>query len=72
MDDKNLKPCLFCGGQAVFVPLSTCSGYIACVDCNIAIKTVWDDRLNRIKNGETWDEKAAKMWNRRYERCQHF
>ena len=56
MNDKNLKPCPFCGGQAVFVPLSTCSGYIACVDCNIA-----------IKNGETWDEKAAKMWNRRCE-----
>lgn len=44
MNDKNLKPCPFCGNtEVIYIPLSGCSGYVFCTDCNMATKTYWDE-----------------------------
>ncbi|WP_405379695.1 Lar family restriction alleviation protein [Phascolarctobacterium sp.] len=64
MNHELLKPCPFCGGKAVFSASSTCSGTIACVNCDMETKKYWD---NMLKHEPTmkWHEKAMEVWNRR-------
>lgn len=65
MNDKNLKPCPFCGNtEVIYIPLSNCSGYVFCTDCNMATKTYWDEMT---VTGIKWHEYAASAWNRRCE-----
>lgn len=62
-----LKSCPHCGGKSVFIPLSGCSGYIACIgECSIATKTYWDKPMTEPEGRRTkWYEVAAMLWNRR-------
>jgi hypothetical protein len=60
-----LKLCPFCGGKAVLVPLSICSGMIACVgSCRFESAKFWDNLLDHEVK-KNWTEKAAEAWNRR-------
>ena len=63
----DLKPCPFCGGEAVLIPFSSCSGEIACVgDCRFETAKYWDDPMTAGENERTkWHEIATKAWNRR-------
>ena len=64
-DMAELKPCPFCGGEAVLVSHSVCSGEIACVgDCNFTSAKFWDNMLNHEVE-KKWTEKAIEAWNRR-------
>lgn len=64
MDELELLPCPFCGGKAVLVPFSICSGKIACVgDCRFESAKYWDNMLNHDE--KKWSEKAIEAWNRR-------
>lgn len=64
-DSQELKQCPFCGGEAVLLPLSGCSGKIACIgDCNFESAKFWDNMLNHEVD-KAWSEKAAEAWNRR-------
>ena len=59
-----LRNCPFCGGETVLVPLSACSGQIACVgDCHFESAKYWDNMLHEEE--KKWFEKAAEAWNRR-------
>ena len=64
-----LKPCPFCGGEAVLVPTSTCSGYIACVGvCEMKTVKFWDEPMAVAEKERTkWHEIASVAWNRRAE-----
>ena len=50
-DKEKLVPCPFCGGEVVLIPLSICSGFLACVgECRIKTSKYWDDLAgNRVK-----------------------
>lgn len=44
-----LKPCPFCGNtEVIYIPLSGCSGYVFCTDCNMATKTYWENTPSEI------------------------
>lgn len=59
-----LERCPHCGGQAEFVSLAQCHGYIFCVECGIKTGDYWDNLLEyEVK--KTWKEKALEDWNRR-------
>ena len=64
-----LKPCPFCGGEAVLAATSSCSGCISCVgECRMQTDTFWDEPMITSKDQRTkWSEIAEKMWNRRAE-----
>lgn len=65
MNDVKLLPCPHCGGQAEYISLAICHGYVACVgDCRITTGDYWDNMVNREMK-ESWKEKAASAWNRR-------
>ena len=53
---KELKPCPFCGGEAVFAPEGLVSGgyWIRCRDCNIEQPIVY-----------LMSQDAIDAWNRR-------
>ena len=60
-----LKPCPFCGGEAILVPFSNCSGEIACIgDCHFESAKFWDNMLGHEAE-KKWSEKAIEAWNRR-------
>ena len=63
----NLKPCPFCGGEAIFAPLGGSHGYIECIGaCGIKTGDFWDEPMTAIKDErETWKDRAAEAWNRR-------
>lgn len=62
---EELKKCPFCGGDAVLVATSVCSGFVSCVgDCKIATSKYWDTMLNH-ETKEKWSDKVIKAWNRR-------
>jgi hypothetical protein len=62
-----LKPCPFCGGKAIPVPLSLSHGYIACIgDCGIHTGHFWSEPMTAPKESrKPWHELAAAAWNRR-------
>lgn len=62
-----LKNCPFCGGKAIFIPLSSCSGYIACVGtCGMNTGRYWDEPMTEQKeNRAKWRDRALEAWNRR-------
>ena len=64
-----LKPCPFCGGEAVIVATSTCGGHIACVgECRMTTGKFWDEPMTSHESERTkWHEIATKAWNRRAE-----
>ena len=60
-----LKPCPFCGGEAVLSAESICSGTVVCIgECGFKSSKFWDNMLIHEVE-EKWYEKAAKVWNRR-------
>ena len=60
-----LKPCPFCGGKAILVALSVCSGYIACIaECHFESAKFWDNMLEHEEE-KKWFKKAIEAWNRR-------
>lgn len=62
----NLKPCPFCGGEAICVAHSICSGVIVCLECGFETKKYWDDPMTADKNERKgWKEIAYEQWNRR-------
>lgn len=62
-----LEKCTFCGGKAILVSLSECSGYISCIgECGINTGRYWDDPMTEPKENRTkWQELATAAWNRR-------
>lgn len=65
MGDKEMKKCPFCGGEAILIPTSRCSGYIACVGkCGIETSKFWDNLLEHEAE-KSWKEKALEIWNKR-------
>lgn len=67
MKYNDLKPCPFCGGEAILVPHSTCSGEVACIgDCGCSTRTFWDDPMTGpAKDRKKWSDIATEKWNRR-------
>ena len=65
--DEVLKPCPFCGGESVLVPLSSCSGEIACIgECHFESAKYWDEPMTRpAGERRKWREIAIEAWNRR-------
>lgn len=62
----NLKPCPFCGGNAVLIAYSTCSGAVGCVKCLFRSDKYWDEPMTSPKDErKKWKEVAAEAWNRR-------
>lgn len=64
-----LKPCPFCGGEAVLVATSSCSGHISCVgECKMQTGTFWTTPVFvQESQREKWFYIATEMWNRRAE-----
>lgn len=62
-----LRGCPFCGGQAVYIATSSCSGHIACVgDCRMRTDKYWDTPMTNGATERTkWHDVAAAAWNRR-------
>lgn len=69
MKTPELKPCPFCGGNAVFVAYSCCSGAIVCIgDCGIRTDKYWDDPMTDPPGErKKWKEVVKEKWNRRVE-----
>jgi hypothetical protein len=64
--ENELKACPFCGGKAVRVVTSTCSGYVYCAGCDMATHKFWDDPMSEPEeNRKKWHEVATMAWNRR-------
>ena len=65
---EELKPCPFCGGKSVLVPLASCHGYIACIgECGFHSGYYWDEPMAEKESNRTkWNEIATKAWNRRH------
>ena len=65
MMKSDLCLCPFCGGNAILVPHSVCSGTVECIgECGFKSAKFWDNMLNHEQK-EKWSDKAAKAWNRR-------
>lgn len=64
---NELKPCPFCGGEAILVPHSTCSGTVVCIgDCRFSSCKFWDDPMtDPAKDRKKWSDIATEKWNRR-------
>lgn len=62
-----LKPCPFCGGGAICIPLSGSSGHIACIgECGIKTGVYWDEPMTEPKESRrSWKDILAEKWNRR-------
>lgn len=62
-----LKPCPFCGGEAIVIALASCHGYVACIgECGFCSGGFWDEPMTHIeKDRVKWSENATKAWNRR-------
>lgn len=62
-----LKTCPFCGGKAILVTLSSCSGHIACIgDCGMNTQRFWSEPMTAPKESrKPWHELAVETWNRR-------
>lgn len=61
----SLRPCPFCGGEAVIDHqssgmLSTTASYVRCNKCYVKTKSI------AISTQYSSDEKAAILWNKRY------
>lgn len=78
MSEIKLKPCPFCGGEAVYVTSSNnsshcCVGFdfeVKCKECKVGIPGRYEMKFYLGENGELKilaDErpKAAERWNRR-------
>ena len=65
---EELRPCPFCGGKSVLVPLASCHGYIACIgECGFHSGDYWDEPMTEKESNITkWNEIATKAWNRRH------
>lgn len=65
MENRELKPCPFCGGEAVLEPYESRKGYEAYVQCNsgciVHMMTITYD------TEEEAIEAVTKAWNRRAE-----
>lgn len=62
MSETKLKPCPFCGGEAVLESYNARKGFEACIQCNgctAYVPTITYD------TEEEAIEKAIKAWNRR-------
>ena len=59
---KELKPCPFCGGEALLEPYEARKGYEASIQCNSClgrmISITYDDEKTAVK-------KVIEAWNRR-------
>lgn len=64
---SELKPCPFCGGEAILVPHSPCSGTVVCIgDCCFSSCEFWDDPMtDPAKDRKKWNDIATEKWNRR-------
>ena len=64
-----LKPCPFCGGEAVIVHTSSCGGHIACIgECGMQTAKFWDEPMRKNESERTkWHKTAIDAWNRRAE-----
>ena len=64
-----LKPCPFCGSEAVIIPTSRCSGRIVCIgDCGIRTGKFWDEPMTEPEENQAkWRDLAIEAWNRRAE-----
>ena len=51
---EELKPCPFCGGEAILVHLNEVNEYVECVDCN-AESALYDRRIQAI---EAWNSRV--------------
>ena len=62
-----LERCPFCGGEAIFVPHSGCSGQIACIGgCHFESGVYWDDPMtSEPEQRRSWKEIVAEKWNKR-------
>ena len=61
-----LKPCPFCGGEAMLAATSSCSGLICCVGCGMKTGKFWDEPMSSPEKERTkWHEIATAAWNRR-------
>ena len=62
-----LKPCPFCGGEAVLIPLSVCNGYVSCIgDCGIHTQKFWSESMSDSPEDRvSWKDLATEAWNRR-------
>ena len=63
MQEKELKPCPFCGGEAVLETFNTRKGYEATIQCNgrciLYMSTItYDTEKEAVEN-------VVKAWNRR-------
>lgn len=66
MNSIELKPCPFCGGEAVLIATSNCSGYVSCTRCGIKTNKYWDESMSMPeKERKKWYTYVAKLWNRR-------
>ena len=66
---SELKPCPFCGGEAIYIHTSTVSGYIHCISCHMATRKYWDDPMSEAADKRSkWCDIATEAWDRRWKR----
>ena len=56
-----LKPCPFCGGEAIFVKTKRCGRYVGCWDCGGRTEEFETDYTGSAR------DKAISAWSRRVE-----
>lgn len=61
---EKLKPCPFCGGEAIIVHVGRSGSRVTCKYCYCSTAFV------SISTIYSCDEKAAEAWNRRVERSE--
>lgn len=58
---EDLKPCPFCGGQAIIFKVKRYKGYATCTECQVRTITVSNDTDKELN----WKQVATNLWNRR-------